>query len=263
MTHELRRYRAFARIGFYQACADRAELYGRIAFLVIILGIFSALWKAVGAAAAPFAESPRTLLFYLATTEWILLAAPQVQFEIEAEVRRGDMAYQLGRPVSYVGAVLAHAVGMLAARSPILLAASGIAAFLFAGGAPPDLWGLAYAIPLGVIGSLVLVGLNMVIGLAAFWLDDIAPLHWVVQKLTFVLGGLILPLPFYPHLLARMASLTPFPAVLYGPASFVVDGGPVRAVRIAFELAGWFVFILGLSAFLFRRASSALQLNGG
>jgi ABC-2 type transport system permease protein len=262
-SKSLRKYLAFARIGFNEARAERGELYGRVAFLLAILGIFSALWRAVDEATPSIGREPRTMLFYLATTEWILLSAPQIQFQIEADVRRGDLAYQVGRPVSYVGSVFAQALGMLAARSPLLLLASAVAAWLFAGGSPSDPSRFLYAIPLGLAASIVLVALNLTVGLSAFWFDDIAPLHWIVQKFSFVLGGLMLPLPLYPRFLARLAALTPFPAMLYGPASFAFDATPGHAFRLGLELAGWFVVIAGLGAALFRRAAATLQLNGG
>jgi hypothetical protein len=33
---------------------------------------------------------------------------------------------------------------------------------------------------------------------ASFWLQEVAPVYWVWQKLLFVLGGLMLPLQVYP-----------------------------------------------------------------
>lgn len=260
---DFRKYLAFAHIGFTEARAERGELFGRVLFLAIILGVFSALWRAVGESGAPFVEDPKSLVFYLAITEWILLSAPQMQFRIEADVRRGDVAYQMGRPISYLGSVLAQGLGMLAARSPALLLAAMLEAWAFAGGWPAEAARVLHAIPFGLAGSVVLVALNTGIGLCSFWLEDIAPLHWVTQKLGFVLGGLLMPLEFYPRYLARVAALTPFPAMLGGPASFVYDATPGRAIRLGLALAGWLMLILGLSVAAFRRVSSRLQLNGG
>ena len=45
--------------------------------------------------------------------------------------------------------------------------------------------------------------------LLAFWLQDVAPVYWVWQKLMFVLGGLMLPLELYPAFIQRAAAFTP------------------------------------------------------
>src|SRR4051812_36434523 len=102
-TTWVRKYAAFARVGFTAARAEPAELIGRVAFFFMILGVFSALWGAVGQnGAGPAAANARSaMVWYLAITEWVLLSAPMLHFEIEAEVRRGDVAYQIARPVSY------------------------------------------------------------------------------------------------------------------------------------------------------------------
>jgi ABC-2 type transport system permease protein len=257
------KYVAFARIGWTEARAERNELYGRVVFFALILGVFSALWRAVAKSATGLGQNPQSLVWYLATTEWILLSAPQIQFQIENEVRRGDVAYQLSRPVSYVGSLFAQALGMLAARTPVLLAAAAGFALLFSGGLPEQPGRLLYAVAFGLLGSIGLISLHIIIGLFAFFLGDIAPLHWVVQKLGFVLGGLVLPLEFYPRFLVRIAAWTPFPSLLYGPASFLLGAAPERAVRLGAELVFWIVLMSAAAVALFRRAASSLELNGG
>ena len=42
----LSKYVAFARISATHGRYDRGELYGRMAFFVVILGVFSSLWRA-------------------------------------------------------------------------------------------------------------------------------------------------------------------------------------------------------------------------
>ena len=56
---------------------------------------------------------------------------------------------------------------------------------------------------------------------------------------------------------------TPFPSVLAGPASFVLPGGGVGSDVLARSLAIWGgVTALGVG-WVFRRATSALTINGG
>jgi len=258
-----RKYLAFARTGFAAARAEPGEILARSLFLTVILGVFSSLWRAVAESGMPLAARPDALVWYLALTEWVLLSAPQVHFEIAAQVRRGDVAYALSRPVSYLGAEFAEAVGALVFRAPLLLAAAFGAAAFYTGGAPENPLRLLYALPFGLAAAVGFVALNVTLGLTAFWVGEIAPVHWIVQKLGFVLGGLMLPLELYPRLLARIAELTPFPSLLYGPASFLLDGGPHRAPRLALALAFWLCVFWLLSTVLLGAAVRRLSLNGG
>src|SRR5262249_13906451 len=112
------KYVGILRFSMTLARQQRAELYARMVFFAVILGVFSSLWRAVAEAGMPMAAEPRTLVWYLAATEWILLSAPPIHFEIQEAIRRGDVAYRLGRPVSYALAEFTSGIGLLAARAP-------------------------------------------------------------------------------------------------------------------------------------------------
>src|SRR5262249_22113880 len=67
-----------------QAAAARAEVVARVGLYVVILVVFSRLWRA--AAGAEVVGSVE-LLWYLAATEWVLISIPYVHLEIERDVR--------------------------------------------------------------------------------------------------------------------------------------------------------------------------------
>ena len=261
ISREAAKYGAFARVGLAEARAEPGELYARVVFLVVILGVFSALWRAVGAGGSG-AGDRATMVWYLAMTELVLMSAPNLHFDIEAEVRRGDVAYQIARPVSYLGAHVARGLGALAFRAPVLLAA-GIAAGAVFGGAPAHPAVIARVVAIGLAASLGLAVWYVSIGLLAFWLGDVAPVYWIWQKLTFVLGGLLLPLSFYPDIVIRIAVLTPFPALLTGPASFVLARPLFGVAELIGLMVFWSVVAGAVAVLLFRRATRTLQINGG
>jgi len=257
-----RKYGAFCRIAAAQARRERGELYGRVAFFATILGVFSSLWRAVAEAGVPVAADPNALVWYLAATEWIVLSAPPIHIEIQEAVRRGDVVCQLGRPVSYAGAAFAEGLGVLAMRAPVLGVTACACAFVITGWIPP-LSVLARVASFGLVAAALITALYLWIGLLSFWLEDVSPVYWVVQKAMFVLGGLMLPLDLYPDFIRRAAVFTPFPSVLAGPASFVLPGGGVGLDVLARSLAIWGgVTALGVG-WVFRRATSALTINGG
>ncbi|MEP7309840.1 MAG: ABC-2 family transporter protein [Acidobacteriota bacterium] len=256
------KYLAFVRISLAHARRDRGELYGRAVFFTVILGVLSSLWRAAGESGLMAEAAPRTLLWYVAATEWILMSTPQLHLEIQETVRRGDVVYQLGRPISYVGAMFAEGVGMVAARAPVLGVVAFLCAFAYTGWIPPFRVLLLIA-AFGLVATVLLTALDIVIGLTAFWLDDVAPVYWVWQKVLFVCGGLMMPIRLYPPVIQRFAAFTPFPSILAGPASFVLEGQAAAPGLLARDLAAWGVATAFVVGFLFRRASHALAVNGG
>jgi ABC-2 type transport system permease protein len=253
------KYLAFAHLGARQALSERAELYGRVAFFAVILGVFSSLWNAVGR--LPVAGSAEDLVWYLAATEWILLSAPQLHSEVQEELRRGDLVLRWVRPVSYTGSVLAQGLGALCVRAPILGLTAFCCAYAFTGSVPAGA-ALGATFALGLLASALLMSFYLTLGICAFWLTDVSPLYWLWQKALFVLGGLMLPLGFYPQWLARLAGLTPFPSVLCFPASFLLGVPLGEAGLVLTQLLGWVTVSLLFLCWLFRRALRSLAING-
>jgi ABC-2 type transport system permease protein len=256
------KYAAFVRLSMAHANRERGEIYGRAVFFVVILGVFSSLWHAVAQGGMPVAGDPKSLVWYLASTEWIVLSVPQVHLEMQEAIRRGDVVYQLGRPASYVAAELAASLGVLAARAPILGLTAFVCAFAFSRWIPP-VHALAMVVLLGFAAAALLTALNVWIGLLAFWLQDVSPVYWVWQKLMFILGGMMLPLALYPDLVQKIAALTPFPTLVAGPASFVFQSRLFGAGALVLRLMIWSAVTGAMLHWTFRRATKALTLNGG
>lgn len=233
-------------------------LVGRIAFYCIVLMIFSRLWQAVALDDRVWAD----YVWYLAVTEWIMLSQPSLHLEIESDVRSGDVAYHMARPISYVGSKLAEGAGDLALRLPVL----GLCGLLFGrwfSGEWPSVDGLLLALPVGLLASVFLVLSYAAIGLCAFWVHDVTPAYFIWQKLAFLLGGLMLPLSIYPEWLRTIALHTPFAAALYGPGQLIMQGSGELALRLSCELLAW-ITLTGVVVFeLERRGRRAITLHGG
>jgi ABC-2 type transport system permease protein len=156
----------------------------------------------------------------------------------------------------------AAGLGLLASRLPLLGLTACVCAFTFTGWIPP-LGAFVMVVPFGLVAAALITALYLCIGLLAFWLEDISPVYWVWQKLAFILGGLMLPLDLYPHWVQGVAALTPFPAILGGPASFVLSSASPRPGWLALSLLFWCTATGYAAWWIFRRAASNLTVNGG
>lgn len=258
-----RKYGSVVAISLRQSLSERGALFGRIAFYALILFIFSKLWAVVAERGAVPGLPVRELLWYLAVTEWVMLSLPLIHLHIEADVRGGDIAYLLPRPISYLGARLAEAVGDFLLRAVSLAIAGCALAAWMVGGLPEDPRGLLLAIPLGLMAGWVGLCFHAAVGLCAVWLQDCSPVYWIWQKCAFILGGLMLPLEIYPDWLRELALWTPFSALMHGPGRMVFGWQPELAAWIALKLLFWGVVASALLAWVHHRAMRALDVNGG
>ncbi len=105
--------------------------------------------------------------------------------------------------------------------------------------------------------------ISALIGLAAFVTEDVAAFEWIYGKILFILGGLLIPLDFYPQWLQTIAKSLPFAYTVYGPARLFVDPSLSRFGQLVLFQGVWLLVLGGLVTWAFNRGMRWLSINGG
>jgi ABC-2 type transport system permease protein len=233
-------------------------------FFVVIVFIFWSLWKVVFAGREMLAGLTLTqTLWYLTFTETIELSKSRVFNQVQEEVKDGTLAVTLSRPYSYALFHLSRAMGESMVKILPIMAEGFILGMLMVGPLP----GYATALPFGLI--LVVAGLlvtnlwMLVIGLLAFWTEEVSPFYWIVQKLVFILGGMFLPINLFPGWLAGTARALPFAFSAYWPAYTMVSFSPSVFLTGLLGALGYIVLLAGLAALLFTLGRKRVHAQGG
>jgi len=208
---------AAARLGAAQALAAWPVLLGRVMFYLLILVVLAALWDKVAAEqVTPLARMlpPEGLAIYIGVTEWVTLSVVAIEQGLEDDIRNGGLEPYLLRPKSYLLQRVAPALGETMVRL-VVLGMAGLAAVAISGRPLPALGAFLALIVLGSLGCIVGTMLYVLVGLAAFWMRRVLPAMLIVQKLSFLLGGLVAPISLYPDWLFSIAKATPFGAHPY------------------------------------------------
>jgi ABC-2 type transport system permease protein len=233
-------------------------------FFVVVMFVFFSLWRVVYAGAEQIAGFTMVqMLWYLTFTEAIELSQTRIFMPISEEVKDGTVAYSLNRPYSYVFFWISRGMGENLVKVVPLLVEGFILAVIMVGPLPGYLSALPFGLLAIVFGILIGTTLQAIIGLLAFWFEEVLPFWWIIQKLVFVVGGMFIPIDIYPDWLARIARYTPFAFAAYWPATTFVDFSTERVVTtLVGQLA--YIILFGLAAVgLFRVAVRKLQAHGG
>jgi ABC-2 type transport system permease protein len=255
---------AAARLGAVQALAAWPVLTGRVLFYLLILVVLSALWDKVAAEqVTPLAVAlpPGGLAVYIGITEWVALSVVGIQLRLEDDIRGGALEPYLLRPKSYLLQRVAPAMGESMVRL-VALGVAGLAAMAMSGRALPAPQAWPALLLLGILGCVIGTLLYVLVGLAAFWTRRVMPAMLIVQKLSFLLGGLMAPISLYPDWLYGFAAATPFGAHLYWVAVQVLT----PSVRLFWIGIGWQVLwtaLLGALCALVWRAGLRKALREG
>ena len=183
--------------------------------------------------------------------------------DLGARIRTGDVVSDLYRPLRFPGYWLATDMG----RVGFQLAFRGI---------PPALIGTlffryhlpsaaalsAFVVSLG-LAALVSFGIRYVAMLSGFWVLD-ARGPWQITGFAMAFfSGVIVPVNFFPAGLARIARLTPFPALLQTPIEIFLGKAPGGAAAALAYQTVWAVVLLAAAELVTTRAVRKVVVHGG
>lgn len=263
--NSVRKYWAIFQITLINSLAYPGELIGRSLMIIPFMWIFYQLWKVTFAASGSDVIGDLTLrdtLWYLMLAETIELGRPPLARTISENVKDGSIAYILNKPYDFLLYHFSTAMGETVFRA-VMNAVFGGAVIWWLVGAPAHPEGFLVALP-AVFGAWILHFCIMaMIGLLAFVFEDVSAFMWIFQKFAFILGGMLIPLDFYPSWLQVIAKLLPFSSMIYGPARLFVTPSLSMFVNVMFLQVVWIAALGLLLTLAYRRGITQLTVNGG
>ncbi len=245
-----------------RSLSQRAALALAGFLYVIVVGVLAGLWRAAATVrgGSILGYSAAQLTWYIAGSEAVTIAMnSRLIADIGADIVSGSIAVELLRPVSVLRQRVATEVGRVIPRLAMCITL-GIAFSLIAVGRPPNWLAVLVAVPSMFLAVCCNIVSQHAFACLAFWLRETGATWFLYQKLVFMLGGMLLPLQFLPHVLRTIAQFTPFPSMAYAPARIL--SGHIELRLIAVQCA-WFVGLCFVAILAFRKGERHLQVVGG
>ncbi len=179
------------------------------------------------------------------------------------EVRSGNVEMFMNKPTNYLTICFFRVIGQ-GIFSFLFISILGIIMMIILVGIPN--LNLGVFIPtfiitlfLGQILGLLIYGL---IGITAFFIQNIRPIHWVVDKLVMVLGGSYLPISMFPKVMKVFAFISPFGAINFASSTVYDSWNNEFIIRIGLQLF-WIVVFGILLSFVYKKSKEKAMINGG
>ena len=260
------KYLAVLWIDARQQIAYRGEFLLRGCMIAMFMFIFCSLWNtvyAIGGQDTIAGFSCSQMIWYLAVTETIMLSGSRIFDEISAAVKSGDLAYTLVRPYSYLGFQIAHSLGVTLPRMALNFCVAALVIMPFVRRVETSLPGilgfLVLAAPAVILDAMIAV----LIGLGAFFIEEVRPLYWIYSKLLMSVGGMFLPLDLFPDWLRRVSEWLPFRLIIYAPArTFVAFDGGFLLRALAAQLV-YLVVVAAILGGVWRWGKRRIVVHGG
>jgi ABC-2 type transport system permease protein len=195
---------------------------------------------------------------------FMMLSLRKLAKVINQDVLSGQVEMFMTRPMNYLSYRLAYTLGEGIGSLLVTVPLAILCAFWLVG--KPDFLGsgsfwltLPFVLAGGIALSLFMYGC---VGMASFWINDNAPLHWLVDKSTMILGGSYLPIALFPPLMKAVAIYSPFGAsqfITHMPmSSWAHDAWGLIAIQW-----GWALILGSFLAWLYKCAAKRITVNGG
>jgi ABC-2 type transport system permease protein len=265
MVSSVGKYWFIFRTQLLNGFAYPADLFSRSLSMVLFMWVFLHLWRVTYGAVGQETIAGLSLedtLWYLMLAETIVLSRPRIAQTVGLAVKEGAIAYLLNKPYSFLLYQVSVSLGDSLLRMVFNLLAGGAVLWLVIG-TPPSPVGWPMVFLAVIFAWLIDFCMNAMIGLLAFITEEIMAFEWIYNKFVLILGGVLIPLDFFPDWLGRISLVLPFAYTTYGPARLFVDPSLARFVGLLWRQSLWLLVLGGLLAFFYRKSVSWLSINGG
>lgn len=188
-----------------------------------------------------------------------------IQSSLNKDVREGNIALLLMKPIHLLGAYFAEDVGAVAVRAVSVSVPIFLLGLLFLPLQPPVLFRV---LPLVMIsyffGFMILWLLSALVSMFTFVTMELGNMGVVKDMIVAILSGSMIPLWFFPDKVEKMLMMTPFPYTYQLPLGLYIGkidiGEGLRQIGIQ---AFWMLLLGVCVALAWKKAKNKVLIQGG
>lgn len=187
----------------------------------------------------------------------------RIDSTIMKDVKSGNVEMFINKPKNYILLSMYKSIGQ-GIYSFIIISIIGSIAMLLIVGFPKVnllLFIPTYIITL-ILGIILALIIYSIIGLLSFFMQDITPIHWIVDKIVMVLGGSYIPVAMLPPIIKLLAYISPLGAINFATSTVFSTWNNEFLIRISLQIIWIIVFSLILK-YIYIKAIEKSMINGG
>ncbi len=185
--------------------------------------------------------------------------------ELERQIRSGQIAYELLRPINLYGMIFCRSFALRMIPTFLRAIPLFIVAVLFLNFPAAVSTSAMISFLISLLPALLLAStMTACVHISLFWTLSSEGIQRIVPAATILLSGLVIPLPFFPNWMQPILLMQPFRGIIDIPARLYTGLLTPAELPIAltFQLFWVFVFVW-LGKKMLDRAMRALVIQGG
>lgn len=258
-------YLEFAKKAFAREATYRMEVFTNVGSLVVRIYLMRMVWFALYAQNA----APQGIALHQILTYTVVALLMSLILEIDAtrlireKLREGSIATDLMKPISPALYFFSDGVGQTALHAILILPSLGFALLLVHIDVPPPAAVGTFLLSF-VLGYLVNFCLNFCMNCVAFWTLETFAVQLIIRWCSDLLSGQIIPLLFFPGVIAKIVLALPFAAIYSTPLLIYIGKIPPSHYGTALlTQAGWLAVFAVAGSAIWQAGQRRLVVQGG
>jgi ABC-2 type transport system permease protein len=207
------------------------------------------------------------ITYYLFVTALSVVITPHPEWEMAQHIRDGRITQFIVRPVGYYGYRLAQETSYQIMKSALMLPAFGLMAWGFREyiQLPPfDAGRIALFLLSAFLAYMLLTQMKFLMGISAFWVAEPAGFLEILNVLTGVFAGRLLPLTLLPAWLQTLGDFLPFSSMYAFPMRLLLAQPSMQEIVVGFaRQAVWLAVLSIMVRLVWKRGLLAYEAYGG
>lgn len=259
------KYLEAGKINFFNSIMYFWDFLSSAIFVALILFIFTSLWKTIYGAGDDLIVgfTINMMMWYMVMTESIVVSAGRPIEEIGEEIQSGQIAQHLNKPYNYLLFKYCAMIMQVVLRFVLTFAIGSVVVLIFLGGLKVQLIHVPFIALIVLLALTLHLAIMIFLGVLVFWTEDAHSIHFVYQKIVFVLGGMLVPLEIFPAWLEQISRMLPFSYIAYYPAKLFVNFSWHDFWQVLAGELGWILLLILLITILYKICIKKISVNGG
>ncbi len=268
---QLKIYWPFAKANIQEFMTYRLNFYIFIAGELLQTVFMLYIWRAVFASSSSAIINGFTLrdmvTYIFISTITGMIIQNDIHWAIGNDVRTGEIAMNLIKPVSYQLRQYASAVGNIIINLVFIALPLWIGYTTYeiiANNNWPQIDRIVFFIISCTLSSLILFAINYAFGLAAFYVNYIFGFIYAKETIFRFFSGAVIPLAFFPQGLIEVFNFLPFGSLIYTPVMIYLGkySGNTMWQFLGIQLI-WVILMFALDHILWTKSIKRLSILGG
>lgn len=255
-----------AKISFQEILAFRIDILSILLSTFIVILLSYSLWSTIYSGDKSLnGFDLRGIINYALIASLLnstLNTPRRVPANISREIRTGQIATKLIKPVSYYELNFWHCFGRGIYFFIIITLPLTIISYFFFGLTPPTSFynGILFILS-ALMGFVIEVGISLLLSGIIFKTINMDGVLRVNVFLSYLFSGRLIPLAFFPNWLRCIADFLPYRCTVSVPIDIYL--GKENIFKMLSIQCVWIIILLVLSNFLFKNAYKRMEVMGG